>query len=65
MTSTRRIRLAPPRRTFEPPAPPAPPPDVVQRDDGLFGLGWHEDAPGPFPTMQFAAAVAARQGVAA
>lgn len=34
---------------------------VVQRDDGQFGIGVGEDAPGPFPTRQFAEAVASRQ----
>jgi hypothetical protein len=31
---------------------------IIQRDDGLFQIGWHDDAPGPFPTRQAAAAVA-------
>ena len=39
----------------------APPvvPDIVQRDDGMFAIGWHDDAPGPFESRQFALAVAA------
>jgi hypothetical protein len=37
----------------------------VERDDGMFGLGWHEDAAGPFPSRAFAADVAARSGVPA
>jgi hypothetical protein len=28
---------------------------IVQRDDGMWGLGWHDDAPGPFETRQHAA----------
>jgi len=31
---------------------------IVQRDDGLFAIGWHDDAAGPFPTRLFAEAVA-------
>jgi hypothetical protein len=31
---------------------------VVQRDDGTFAIGWHDDAPGPFETREFAEAVA-------
>ena len=33
---------------------------VVQRDDGMFAIGWHDDAAGPFESRQFAAAVAAK-----
>jgi hypothetical protein len=32
---------------------------IVERDDGLFQLGWQDDAPGPFPTRSFAVMVAA------
>ena len=32
-------------------------PPVVQRDDGLWSIGWHEDAPGPFESRRFAEAV--------
>ena len=46
------------------------PADIIQRDDGRFALGWGDDAPGPFESRAFAAAVAAnlqrsarRQGV--
>ena len=38
---------------------------VFERGDGLFALGWHDDAPGPFATRQFAAAVAAKTAAAA
>jgi hypothetical protein len=31
---------------------------VVQRDDGKWALGWHDDAPGPFPSRLFALQVA-------
>lgn len=34
---------------------------ICQRDDGGFQLGWSDDAPGPFPSRAFAAAVAARR----
>jgi hypothetical protein len=34
---------------------------VVQTDDGKWSIGWHDDAPGPFDTRAFAAAVAAQQ----
>jgi hypothetical protein len=34
---------------------------VVQRDDGHFQLGIADDAPGPFSSRAFAAAVAAKQ----
>jgi hypothetical protein len=33
---------------------------IVQRDDGMFALGWHDDAAGPFASREFAAAVAAK-----
>jgi hypothetical protein len=32
---------------------------VCQRDGGLWGIGGHDDADGPFGTREFAAAVAA------
>jgi hypothetical protein len=64
--NTIRIRLAPPRKPAEPNAPPVVPPDaVIQGDYGDWWLGLHDTAAGGFPTMQFAAAVAARSGVAA
>jgi hypothetical protein len=31
---------------------------IVQRDDGLWSLGWHDDADGPFPSRPFAEQVA-------
>ena len=30
------------------------PPLVVQRDDGMWSIGWHDEAPGPFPSIAFA-----------
>jgi hypothetical protein len=36
---------------------PATPVIIVERDDGMFAVGWH-DAAGPFPTRLFAEAVA-------
>jgi hypothetical protein len=36
------------------------PPLVVQRDDGMWSIGWHDDADGPFPTRNFAEAVGLR-----
>ncbi|MET4219821.1 glutamine cyclotransferase [Bradyrhizobium sp. LB14.3] len=38
------------------PTPLAEP--IIQRDDGLYQLGWHDDAAGPFESRQFAEAVA-------
>src|SRR5262249_43396577 len=35
-------------------------PVVVERDDGMWSIGWQDDAAGPFPTRAFAAAVAAK-----
>jgi hypothetical protein len=35
------------------------PPLVVEREDGMFQLGWHDDAPGPFESRTFAEQVAA------
>jgi hypothetical protein len=34
---------------------------IVQRDDGLWSIGWHDDADGPFESRLFALAVAASQ----
>jgi hypothetical protein len=31
---------------------------VVQREDGLWAIGWHDDARGLFETREFAEAVA-------
>jgi hypothetical protein len=62
----RRILLPRTRKTAEPPPAPVVPPDaIVQRDDGRYQLGLADDAPGGFPTRQFAQAVAARQTGAA
>ena len=36
------------------------PPLVIERDDGKFGIGFHDDAAGPFPTRHFAEAVRLR-----
>ncbi|MDR6303982.1 hypothetical protein GGQ85_001681 [Nitrobacter vulgaris] len=36
-------------------------PLVIQRDDGLFALGWHEGAASPLESRSFAEAVAARR----
>jgi len=33
---------------------------IVQRDDGRWQIGLHDDAPGPFESRQFAQAIAAR-----
>jgi hypothetical protein len=33
---------------------------VIQRDDGMLSIGWHDGAAGPFESRQFAAAVAAK-----
>ena len=38
---------------------------VVQRDDGMWSIGWQDDAPGPFESRQFAAAVAAHEAARA
>jgi len=40
---------------------PATPLIIVEREDGMFAIGWHDDAPGPFPSRLFAMAVAAGQ----
>jgi hypothetical protein len=45
------------------PATPVILPLIVQRDDGKFSIGWHDDAPGPFESLRFAQAVAARTAV--
>jgi hypothetical protein len=33
---------------------------IVQRDDGMFSIGWHDNAAGPFETRAFAESVATR-----
>lgn len=35
------------------------PPHIIERDDGRYQIGLHDDAPRPFPTRIFAEAVAA------
>jgi hypothetical protein len=37
-------------------------PEIVQRDDGAWSIGWQADAPGPFPSRQHAEAVARQSG---
>jgi hypothetical protein len=32
--------------------------DVIQRDDGLWAIGFGDDAPGPFQSREFALMVA-------
>ena len=50
------------RRTYSPMiAAPSPPPDIVERDDGMWSIGWHDDAAGPFRTRDFAVAVARKE----
>lgn len=34
---------------------------IVQRDDGAWSIGWHDDAAGPFPSRRAALAVAISQ----
>jgi hypothetical protein len=34
---------------------------IVQRDDGMWSIGWHDEAVGPFPSYMFAAAIAAKE----
>jgi hypothetical protein len=34
---------------------------IVERDDGRWSIGWHDDAPGPFESRAHAAAAAAQQ----
>jgi hypothetical protein len=38
---------------------------IIERDDGMFSIGWADDSPGPFESRAFAQAVAARQAVPA
>jgi hypothetical protein len=42
------------------PTPPTPliPPQVVERDDGMFAIGFDDNAPGPFPSRLCALAIA-------
>jgi len=61
---SRRVRGYPQGAAFVP-LPDLPivssPPLIVERDDGMWSIGWHDDAPGPFPTRNFAHAVWLRQ----
>ena len=41
------------------------PPLVIQRDDGRWSIGWHDDAPGPFESRQHAADVARKEVLSA
>jgi hypothetical protein len=53
------------KRYLQPRAHPASAPlspDVCQRDDGMWSIGWHDEAAGPFPTRTFAHAVALADG---
>jgi hypothetical protein len=34
---------------------------IIERDDGRYQIGLHDDAPGPFPSRRFAEAVAIRE----
>jgi len=49
------------------PMVPAPQllPDIVQRDDGMWSIGWHDDAPRPFESRQHAADVARKEVLSA
>jgi hypothetical protein len=38
---------------------------IIQGDDGMFAIGFHDDAAGPFESRAFAQAVAAKTGAAA
>ena len=55
---TRRVRFPRPRKLPEQVIPISPAPEVVQRDDGMFQIGWHDEAAGPFESRTFAQAVA-------
>jgi hypothetical protein len=33
---------------------------IIERDDGRYQIGLHDDAPGPFESREFAEAVAAQ-----
>ena len=43
-----------------PAAPTATDQIIVERDDGMYQLGWHDDAAGPFASRACAEAVAAK-----
>jgi hypothetical protein len=47
------------------PAIESPGHPVIERDDGKFSIGFHDNAPGTFPSRSFAQAVASRQAVPA
>jgi hypothetical protein len=36
-------------------------PPIIERDDGMFALGWNDGTAGPFESRTFAEAVAARR----
>jgi hypothetical protein len=40
------------------------PSHIIERDDGRYQIGLHDDAAGPFESRAFAKAVAARLGMA-
>jgi hypothetical protein len=52
--------IAPAVDTTALPTVEAPPlvADIHQRDDGMWSIGWHDDAAGPFESRPFAMAVA-------
>jgi hypothetical protein len=39
--------------------------EIVQRDDGLWSIGWRDDAAGPFESRRFTEDIAARLAVSA
>jgi len=45
------------------PATPVILPLIVERDDGLWSIGWHDEADGPFESRRFAESVALAGGV--
>ena len=47
--------------TASAPTPPFIPPLIVERDDGMWSIGFHDDAGGPFPSRLFAVAVLAQE----
>jgi hypothetical protein len=51
-------------RSTSTPTPQTPfiPPLVFERDDGLFAIGWHDNAAGPFQSRLHAESVAASAG---
>jgi hypothetical protein len=49
------------KKEFSAAVPPPCSPDIIQRDNGLFQLGLHDDAAGPFTTRNDAIAVATEE----